>query len=183
MDPSERPQAGPSEHQIQTSVILWAKWKANSDPRYESVIGYPAQGGANMGKWGALRVAEGLAKGFPDLWIIIPNHDYHGLFIELKAKKGQIRDEQIVWKKRLECLDYAHSFCFSVDDATHLIDSYICGRAEGFEHLLDSLKIPLPHKPELPYRVTQHHKIHRRYTDGKIRSSTKRLRQAENNGI
>jgi hypothetical protein len=67
---------------------------------------------------------SGLRKGIPDMLIIIPNKDKNRLlFIEMKAKKGTLSQEQKDWNKELNnCEGVECHTCYGFDDAKNLID-------------------------------------------------------------
>ena len=57
----------------------------------------------------------GVQSGVPDLCIPIPTKSYHGLYIELKRKKGgKLSDNQIYWlnllRERCYYAEVAHGF-------------------------------------------------------------------------
>jgi len=43
----------------------------------------------------------GSKKGFPDIQIMEPRNQYHGMFIELKSKTGSVKKEQKAWRAAL----------------------------------------------------------------------------------
>lgn len=84
-----------SESQIQQSFFSWVRSQIPHDWRYNLIISTPNQGAPNAHVHTAKLKAEGLKKGFPDISVLIPRHNYHGLFIELKTLKGKPSKEQI----------------------------------------------------------------------------------------
>lgn len=84
---------------------------------------------ANEGKrsqaTGARLKAIGMQKGFPDLFIIVPNAEYHGLFIEMKTLKGRLTPEQRQWLELLNERGYKAVCCHGFWEARRTIDEYM----------------------------------------------------------
>ena len=75
-------------------------------------------------------------RGFPDIFILQPNKNFKGLFIELKKsgqkifkKDGSFKSEHLQEQseviKRLNDLGYLATFCIGSDNAIEVIDSYL----------------------------------------------------------
>ena len=90
---------------------------------------------------GAKLKRMGMSSGFPDLAILTPRGDYHGLFIELKvieAKignkgtliapyRGKLSDNQKKWLDKLTDQGYKAVACWGFDSAKEIIDEYLRG--------------------------------------------------------
>ena len=61
--------------------------------------------------------------GVPDLQLIVPNGEIHGLWIELKSKKGKLQPSQRLMIQRLEEQGYMCKVCFGADEAIDEIKS------------------------------------------------------------
>ena len=69
---------------------------------------------------------EGLRTGVPDLFIPVPRGAYHGLFVEMKRKKGgTVSPEQKDWIKRLTDQGYLAVVCHGAIDAENVFNRYI----------------------------------------------------------
>lgn len=75
-------------------------------------------------------------RGFPDLFILQPNRNFKGLFIELKRtgeklfkKDGSYKSDHLQEQseaiKRLNDLGYLATFCIGSDSAIDIIDNYL----------------------------------------------------------
>lgn len=74
---------------------------------------------------------KGIEPGVPDMFLAYPVSRYHGLFIELKRRKGgRISGDQRDWEERLVKAGYAHVFAYGSDQAISAIITYV---AEGVE--------------------------------------------------
>ena len=67
----------------------------------------------------------GLEDGMPDLMMPIPSNGFHGLFIEMKASTGKLRDRQIVLLCWLKDRGYKTATCHSFEEAKAEIKSYL----------------------------------------------------------
>lgn len=89
---------------------------------------------------------NGGRRAWPDMFIAEPkwemnsNHDYHGLFIELKKEGSRLKKKNGEWASqhiaeqaeildRLEFRGYKASFACGFDEAKDLIDAYLKGGA------------------------------------------------------
>ena len=68
---------------------------------------------------------QGVKSGFPDVCILEPNKDYHGLFIELKVGCNKPSPNQIYWLDRLKIQGYKTAVSYSFDEVKHIISEYM----------------------------------------------------------
>lgn len=74
--------------------------------------------------------ASGYVKGSPDIMIFEPRRYWHGLFIEMKAPKGEdnakgvLKPEQKEWLNKLSVRGYCTAVCFGAQEAYQVIDAY-----------------------------------------------------------
>lgn len=69
---------------------------------------------------------QGVKPGVPDLFIPVPNKDYHGLFIEMKkADGGTLTKHQIEWLDKLNSQGYFARCCHGARNAIALIEDYL----------------------------------------------------------
>lgn len=69
--------------------------------------------------------AMGLKPGFPDLLILEPQGQYHGLAIEMKTKTGKVSKNQATWLRQLRKKGYAAYVGRGADQAIEIIDWYM----------------------------------------------------------
>lgn len=113
-----------SENSIQARLFSWA-W-ANIDLAPELELMYSIPNGSNKSKSErALFQRTGLKAGMPDVALSIPSGKYHGLFIELKAAKGRISDDQRKVISQLRDQGYFVAICFSAQDAAKVVCLYL----------------------------------------------------------
>lgn len=78
----------------------------------------------------ALLLRTGYRRGIPDLMILEPSADFHGLFIELKAPRRYPKPHQTECHAELRARGYEVYVCYSVSEVAAAVDAYFL-RAEG----------------------------------------------------
>lgn len=83
-------------------------------------------GGRRDKREAALMAAEGVRAGVPDIVLAAPSGQYHGLFIELKRRKGgKVSPAQMAWIDALNRRGYAAVVCHGFDEAIDTIKKYL----------------------------------------------------------
>lgn len=123
------------EEEQQIMVIQWATLKRYKGQPLNEFIHHSPNGGKREIKTdakgnrycptGAKLKAMGTRAGFPDLIIYIARGEYHGLYIEMKAKSGSLTREQKAYQALLEGEGYKVKTCFSADEAIRVIEGYL----------------------------------------------------------
>ena len=124
----------PSESQEQITVVRWfdlrhrdLKGRLIAVPNGAHLAGSGEQRAAKMTRM----KAEGLRPGFPDLFLPVPAHGFHGLAIEMKRQKGSSTSpEQIEWLEWLAGQGYMTALCKGAQAAIDTITGYL-GEANG----------------------------------------------------
>jgi hypothetical protein len=76
----------PTEHQEQKDLF---RWVSAVQSRYPHVVPFAIpNGGDRHVAVGRKLKAEGVRPGVPDIFLPVPTEKYHGLFIEMKRRKG-----------------------------------------------------------------------------------------------
>lgn len=73
----------------------------------------------------AKRKRLGVKSGVPDICILEPNKDYHGLFIELKVGYNKLSENQEYWLDRLGFKSYKVAVSYSFDEVKHIVTEYM----------------------------------------------------------
>ena len=72
--------------------------------------------------------AQGVRPGVPDLCVPVARHGYHGLYIEMKAKRnGRLSAYQQKWLALLRENGYCAYVCNGANEAIRLLDQYMTG--------------------------------------------------------
>nr|WP_228347524.1 VRR-NUC domain-containing protein [Flagellatimonas centrodinii] len=121
----------PTEHDEQAALVQWAALQAPSMPGLSMLFAIPNGGHRNKATAGRLR-AEGVRAGVPDLMLPVPRGPLHGLFIEMKRRKGGcVSEAQATWLASLDAEGYAVAVCRGWDEAREALLRYLGGRWEG----------------------------------------------------
>lgn len=115
-----------SEHAEQRAYFDWVRIMINQDVRFRNIKSDWAQGKRTFATAAWMR-AEGAQAGFPDISILWPNEQYHGLFIELKSKtKGaKPTHHQLDWIERLNRAGYLAVVCYGAEQAIEQTKRYL----------------------------------------------------------
>ena len=108
----------------QKAVFLWAALNFNTYPQLRFLAHIP-NGGFRDKREAASLKAQGVKRGFPDLFLTWPNKTFHGLFIEMKAKNGVVSQEQDAWITHLNSVGYLAIVCYSWEEARDVILEYL----------------------------------------------------------
>ena len=115
-----------SEHKEQAALIK--AWRAYA-PLHgidERLLFAIPNGGKRDYRTAKILQSEGVRSGIPDLMLAIPKGMHHGLFIEMKKKKGGVvSDAQREMMDILNALGYKAVICHGCDDAFACIISYL----------------------------------------------------------
>lgn len=115
----------PTETQEQKAVIeFWAIY-ARGKRLDERLLMHTANERKTTPRQGAQLKAMGVRAGWPDLFLAIPAGDYHGLFIELKAKHGKTSKAQEEIHALLREQGYLVVVCYGALEATDMLKRYI----------------------------------------------------------
>ena len=110
----------PSEHLEQITLITWYRRTYKN----ELLVAIP-NGGKRHIKTAVSMKLEGVSKGFPDLFLPVPNSKFHGLFIEMKRQKGgTVSKEQRAWLEYLNSVGYQATVCKGFLEAKGVIECY-----------------------------------------------------------
>ena len=111
----------PSEHLEQITLITWYRRTFKN----ELLVAIP-NGGKRHIKTAVSMKLEGVSKGFPDLFLPVPNSKFHGLFIEMKRQKGgTVSKEQRAWLEYLNSVGYQATVCKGFLEAKEVIECYL----------------------------------------------------------
>jgi hypothetical protein len=116
----------PLEHDEQKALFAWAKWAEKSQYPELKRLHAIANGGYRNIVTARKMKAEGVKPGVPDISLPVPRHGYHGLYIELKRRKGgRLSPEQAEWIKGLREDGYRVDVCMGFEAARDAIMEYL----------------------------------------------------------
>lgn len=111
----------PTEHEEQVQLFRWA-----ANFRALDLMHAIPNGGKRDIRTAARLKAEGVKAGVPDIFLPVARGGKHGLYIELKRKRGgKVRPEQTEWKTALEAQGYQCEVCRGWIAARDVIIAYM----------------------------------------------------------
>ena len=67
----------------------------------------------------------GVLKGASDIFMAWPTKSYHGLFIEVKSKKGKPTPHQLAFLERMNAVGYLGKVCYGADEVISTMMDYL----------------------------------------------------------
>ena len=120
----------PYESAEQAALFRWAAMAAGKYPELRLMYHVPNGGSRNPLEAHNLK-AQGVRRGVPDIVLPVPRGGYHGLYIELKRRKGgRLSEDQAVWIDRLNRVGHRAVVCRGWDAARAEIELYLRGGRE-----------------------------------------------------
>ena len=115
----------PTEAQEQTAVFNWAAVMVRRWPELRLLHHIPNGGSRNAREAHNLRM-QGVKAGIPDIFLPVARGGWHGLYIEMKRRKGgRLSDEQAAMLEALREQGYCAWVCKGANDAIELITGYL----------------------------------------------------------
>ena len=113
-----------TEAQEQIAVMKWAELQSGKYPEL-TLLFYIPNGSNKSPAQAGLFKAMGLKSGVPDLFLPVARQCYHGLFIEMKTKKGVLSASQKWWLTELKKQGYMTSVAKGFDEAIKTLKEYL----------------------------------------------------------
>jgi len=119
------------EHEEQKKLMQWADTQKQKYPQLRALYAIPNGGHRHISI--AVRMkAEGVKPGVPDLCLAYPSNGFHGLYIEMKRRKGGVvSDKQQEWRDRLTANGYAVHVCAGWEVARDTIIQYLTPKTQN----------------------------------------------------
>lgn len=113
------------ESRAQVAVFQWADLHRNKYPALKMMFAVPNGGKRNVITAVNMK-REGAKRGVPDIILLHPSREYHGLAIEMKKDKGgTVSPEQKEWIKNLTDEGYLARVCRGSFEAIETIKFYL----------------------------------------------------------
>ena len=115
----------PTEEQEQAAVFEWVTLMRNQYPELDLL--YHCPNGADRHPAVAAKLKrQGVKPGVPDLFLPVARSGWHGLFIEMKKRKGgRVSDEQKAWIEALTAQMYRAVVCKGCEEACDELIRYL----------------------------------------------------------
>ena len=117
----------PSEAQEQKALFEWAAWAQKKHPELQVMHAIPNGGSRHPIEARHLK-EQGVKPGVPDVFLPAPKGNYHGLWIEMKRRKGgRVSDAQKGFIQTMNRLGYRATVCKGWEEARDTILDYLKG--------------------------------------------------------
>lgn len=114
----------PTEAQEQAIFIKWCRIN-ESKYKHLNLIHASMNSAKRTYRNAQFCINQGILKGVPDLFLPVPKNGFHGLFIEMKRKKGGIiSKEQDEFIRELLKIGYQCHVCRGAEDAISAVKNY-----------------------------------------------------------
>jgi PhoPQ-activated pathogenicity-related protein len=110
------------EHIEQVALIEWFRLQ---HPILQKCLWAIPNGGIRNIRTAVKLKKEGVTAGVSDLFLMIPKAGFHGMFIEMKAKKGIVQANQKEFLSIAQAMGYKGVVCFGFDEAKIAISDYL----------------------------------------------------------
>lgn len=115
----------PDEHVEQTWLMQWCRAQSGAYPSLNLIYAIP-NGSLRHPAIAAKLKAEGVKPGVPDLCLPVSRGGFHGLYIELKRRKGGVvSDHQRNWLDYLRKQGYRAEVCHGWEVARDVLVEYL----------------------------------------------------------
>lgn len=115
----------PTEAQEQTALFQWAAIMQGRIPELACLHAIPNGGSRNPIEAVHLK-AQGVKAGIPDIFLPVPRGQHHGLYIEMKRRKGgRLSIEQSKMIGKLRGQGYRCEVCRGWEEARDVIEEYM----------------------------------------------------------
>ncbi len=115
----------PTEAQEQKVLFSWIEYNRRRYPELEMCYHIPNGGSRDVREAHNLKT-QGVKPGVPDICLPVAKGGYHGLYIELKRKKGgQVSAFQKTWIQNLSKNGYLAVVAKGADEAIQILTRYL----------------------------------------------------------
>lgn len=115
----------PTEAEEQAALFRWADLAQGDYPEL-ALLHHIPNGGYRNKREAANLQREGVKAGVPDICLPVARNGCHGLYIELKRRKGgRLSPPQAWWLERLKKQGYQVAVCYGWVEAKNIIVQYL----------------------------------------------------------
>ena len=119
------------EDEEQMCLFRWAAYQRAAVPELGLLLHIPNGGWRGKAEAGRFK-AMGVRPGVPDIFLPVARGGKHGLWIELKRRRGgHVSPDQQRWIEDLQRQGYAAQVCYGWDEAREAIKEYLGASLTG----------------------------------------------------
>jgi hypothetical protein len=116
------------ESKLQRMCVAWFRMQY-ADKAY-CLFAIP-NGGRRDKITAAIMKGEGVLAGVADLFLMVPNNNHHGLWLEMKTPKGRQSDSQKLFEQNAKSQGYDYRIARTLDEFQFEINDYLCPNSKG----------------------------------------------------
>jgi hypothetical protein len=109
-----------SEEQIQILLVDYMRALGHGD-----VFIHIPNGGYRSKPTGLRFKKMGVTAGVSDLFFAYPVREAHGLWLEVKSKKGKLSAAQREWAEKMNKFGYVAKTCYGIEEGIDIISNYL----------------------------------------------------------
>ena len=113
-----------TESAHQQALFAWAALHAKDYPSLNLLHAIPNGGKRDKVTAGRMK-AEGARAGVWDIFLPIPMHNYHGLYIEMKVGSNKLTREQQWFREQVNFQGFHAYVCYSWKEAARMLIIYL----------------------------------------------------------
>ncbi len=110
------------EEKLQIECVKWFDYQY---PQYRSLLFHIPNGGKRSPSEAARFKRMGVRAGVSDLFLSVPNRDFHGMFIEMKSEKGKVTESQDAFLMAVHVNGYYVAIVNDFDTFKSVIETYL----------------------------------------------------------
>lgn len=111
-----------AEDTLQIQCVAW--FRAQYSP-FSMLLHHSPNGGKRNAIEAMKFKRMGTISGFADLFLMMPNKTFNGLFVELKVGKNKQTENQKAFEKEAVNQLYAYRVCYTFDEFVSIVKSYL----------------------------------------------------------
>lgn len=111
-----------NEHIEQCLIIQWFRTQY---PLLSNCFWAIPNGGIRHIRTAIKLKKEGVCPGVADLFLMVPKGEFHGLFLEMKAKKGKLQENQVKFLNLARTMGYEAKVAYGYEEAKEIIQNYL----------------------------------------------------------
>lgn len=121
-NPKTRAKSLNPESKMQRSCVKWFRYQY---PQYKKLFYSIPNGGHRNKVTAGIMKEEGQLPGVLDLFLAVPRHGFHGLYIEMKYGSNGLSQEQKEFIDAVESQNYKTDVCYTLESFINAIESYL----------------------------------------------------------
>lgn len=120
-----KPKSKPRSHHESETQRACVKWYRLQFAHLRLLLFAIPNGGYRSGAEAAIMHGEGVTPGVSDLFLSVPRHGFHGLYIEMKYGANDLSEKQQAFKLEVQKQGYKFATCWRVEEFIREVSFYL----------------------------------------------------------